>query len=72
MISRYLVIAMAFGVALYQTSRGAWVEAAGLFALGVGLALLRFGGGRPILKRSAYVCFAITAAAVIAILMHRA
>lgn len=71
MISRYIVIVLAFGVALFQASRGNWLEATGLFGLGGGLALLRFGPKEPRFRRAAYVCFAVTAIAIILVLVRR-
>jgi hypothetical protein len=56
-ISRYLVIALAFIVAAVKLSQSAWVEAAGLVCLGLGLAILRFGATRPALKPFAWIAF---------------
>ena len=65
-ISRALVILLAFIAAAYRASQGAWVESTGLAALGAGLVLLRAAGTRPALKRYAWLCFSVTAIAVIA------
>lgn len=78
MFTRYLVIVLAFGVAVLQATRGHAVEAAGLVGLGTGLILLRLANPsplrpgeaavtRPALRWLAWVCFAITAAAVVAV-----
>jgi len=70
-ISRYIVIALAFGVALFQASRGNWIEATGLAGLGAGLVLLRFAPREPRYRRAAYACFVITAVAVGFVLVKR-
>jgi hypothetical protein len=71
MISRYLVIALAFGVALYRASQGAWIESSGLFALGAGLVVLRLAETRPAIKPVAYGCFLGTAFAIGVVLLRR-
>jgi len=63
-VSRYLVIALAFVAAAIQYSRGAWLESAGLVGLGGGLAVLKFGGSRPLARSVAIAGFAVTAVAV--------
>jgi hypothetical protein len=65
-ISRYFVIALALGVAVMQTINHAWVEAAGLFGLGIGLIVLRLAETRanPLLKRIAWISFALPIAAM--------
>lgn len=65
MISRYLVIALAFGAAAMQAYRGAHVEAMGLAFLGVGLVMLRLSSRRPALRRLAWAAFGGTAIAMI-------
>ena len=74
MISRYFVIGLAFAVAIYRMAQGAWVEAAGLVALGAGLVVLRLADRRPAMKPLAYACFLLTALAigVVLIRLHRA
>lgn len=71
MISRYLLIALAFGVGVYRAAQGAWLAAAGLFALGGGLVVLRLAGKRPALKPVAYLCFALTAVAIVLTLVQQ-
>jgi hypothetical protein len=63
-ISRYLVIVLAFMAGAVRASQGAWVEAAGLFGLGAGLTLLKIAASRPGLKPVAYLAFLVTAAAI--------
>jgi hypothetical protein len=70
-ISRYIVIALALGVALFQASRGNYVESTGLFGLAIGLGLLRFAPKNAPYRRFAYVFFAITAVAVGFVLYRR-
>jgi hypothetical protein len=70
-ISRYIVIALALGVAMFQASRGNYVESAGLFGLAVGLGLLRFAPKQAPYRRLAYVCFAVTAVAVSLVIFRR-
>lgn len=71
MISRYLLIILAFGVALYRVSQGAWLAAAGLFALGGGLLVLKAAEKRPAIKPLAYACFALTAVAIAIIIAQQ-
>lgn len=70
MISRLLVIVLAFGVAAYRLSQGAWVEATGLGALGAGLLLLKLSATRPQLRRVAWVAFVATAIAIGAVIVR--
>jgi hypothetical protein len=70
MISRYLVIVLAFGVAAYRLSHGAWIEATGLGALGAGLILLRMAATRPQLRRTAWLAFLVTAVALGTVLVR--
>jgi hypothetical protein len=76
MVTRYLVIVLAFGVAALQAWRGHVIEAAGLVGLGTGLVLLRLenrssinpgGVARPALRWLAWACFAVTAAAMVVV-----
>ena len=71
MISRYFVIALAFGAAAYRASQGAWVEATGLVGLGGGLVGLKLSATRPALRPLAYLGFLVTAAAVGVVLFRR-
>jgi hypothetical protein len=64
-ISRFLVIVLAFGAAAYQASRGALVESLGLACLGAGLLVLRWSERRPGLRQIAWLAFALTAVAVV-------
>jgi hypothetical protein len=63
-ISRYLVIVLAFVAAGFRIVQGAWVEAAGLASLGLGLAFLKLAEHTPALRPFAFVSFAITALAI--------
>ena len=71
MISRTLVIVLAFGAAIMRASQGAVVETIGLTALGSGLVLLRLSAKRPALQTWAWVCFAATAATVVIVFYRR-
>lgn len=71
MFSRYLVIFLALVAAVLQATRGAWMEAAGLIALAVGLVLLRLSEARPALRRGAYAAFAVTVLAMVVMLFRR-
>ena len=71
MISRYLLIVLAFGVAVYRVTQGAWLAAAGLFALGGGLVVLRAAETRPKIKPLAYVLFGLTALSIAIILLQQ-
>jgi hypothetical protein len=68
LISRPLVIVLAFGAAAFQISRGAWIEAVGLLGLGAGLLSLRLLPGR---KWLAWAAFSVTALAILAVLVRR-
>ena len=59
MISRYLVIALAFIAAGFRASQGAWLEATGLAGLGAGLTVLKLAERRPALKPLAYLGFLV-------------
>ena len=65
MISRTLVILLAVIAASMRASQGAWVEAGGLAALAGGLLCLRAAGKRPAFKTYAWMCFAVTAMAMV-------
>lgn len=67
MISRLLVIALAFGAAAFRASQGAWVEAGGLAALGAGLLILRVW---PAQKRVAWGAFALTGLSMLVVLLR--
>ena len=70
MISRYLVILLAFGAAAMRISQGAVPEAVGLVGLGGGLLCLKLGERRPALKRFARLGFAVMAIAIVAVLIR--
>ena len=70
-MSRYFVIALAFGAGAYRASQGAWVEAAGLVGLGAGLVALKLSATRPVLRPMAYVAFLVTAFMVSVVLIRR-
>jgi hypothetical protein len=71
MISRAIVIAIAFIAAGYRATEGAWMEATGLAALGGGLLLLKLAGPRPYMKRWAWLLFLLTAVTVTISLWRR-
>jgi hypothetical protein len=71
MISRTLVILLAFGAALRRASQGAVVETIGLTALGSGLVLLRVSEKRPSFRIYAWTCFATTAISVAVVFSRR-
>ena len=71
MISRYIVIALAFIAASMRASQGAWVEAAGLACLGGGLVALKLGESRPPLKRVAYLAFLLAAVSIVVVLIRQ-
>ena len=64
MISRYLVIGLAFGAAAYRFAEGAVIEALGLMGLGAGLLCLRLASQWPALRRASLLGFAVTVAAI--------
>ena len=64
MISRTLVIVLAFVAAGMRASQGAWVETTGLLGLAAGLLCLRAAGQRPAFKTYAWLCFSLTAMAM--------
>ncbi len=68
MFSRYLVIALALGAAVFRASQGAWIESIGLFGLGGGLVALKLSATRPRLRPFAYAGFLITALSIGAVL----
>lgn len=69
MISRLLIIVLAFGAAAYRAAGGAWVEAGGLAALGAGLLVLRV---LPRQRWLAVLAFAMTAISILVVLMRQA
>ena len=71
MISRSLVILLAFIAAGFRASQSAWIEVIGLVALGGGLLVLQLSVTRPRLKRFAWICFAVTAVSVIVVFLRR-
>jgi hypothetical protein len=70
-ISRSLVIVLAFGAAAMRAAQGAWPETIGLAALGTGLVILRIAQHRPALKPYAWLCFLLTGAAVVLVFMRQ-
>jgi hypothetical protein len=64
-ISRYLVILIAFAAAALRLSQGALTPAVGLVGLGGGLLCLKLAERRPGLKRLARLCFAVMALAIL-------
>jgi hypothetical protein len=71
MISRYLVITLAFIAAAIQVQLGAWIEAIGLFFLGFGLIALKIAATRPAWKRTAWLSFGATAVSIVVALLRR-
>jgi len=69
-ISRPLVILLAFIAAAMRGSQGAWPETIGLAALGTGLLILRVAETKPALKPYAWLCFLLTGAAVVMVFMR--
>ena len=70
MISRVIVIILAFGASIYRASEGALVEAGGLAALGAGLWLLRIAGTRASHRNAAYACFGLTALSILIVIVR--
>ncbi len=70
MVSRVIVIVLAFAAAAYRASNGAFVEAIGLAALGGGLLALKFAVKRPGLTTAAYGCFFVTALSIIVVFVR--
>lgn len=68
MISRSLVIVLAFGAAAFRASQGAWLETTGLAALGVGLVILRLASRHRLL---AWAAFAVTAASMVLVFLRQ-
>lgn len=69
-ISRYFVILLAFVVCGVRASQGAWVETAGLFGLGGGLAMLKIAERRPAVRPLAWVGFAMTVVAMVVVFLR--
>ncbi len=70
MISRPLIIILALGAAGYRVTTGAYIEAAGLVSMALGLTFLHMAATRPALKKAAIGCFVATAG-VIAYVLYR-
>lgn len=70
MITRYLLIVVVFAVGTYRATQGAWLAAAGLFAMGLGLVVLKVAETKPAVRPIAYVCFLATAATIAAMLIQ--
>ena len=64
MVSRALVIVLAFGAALVRASQGAVIETVGLTALGVGLVFLKVAERKPQARALAWVSFGVTLCAM--------
>jgi hypothetical protein len=64
--SRYFVIALAAGLAVFRAKQHAWPDAVMLGALALGLTLLRLADTKqqPVLKQVAWFCFAISLVAL--------
>jgi hypothetical protein len=69
-ISRYLLITLAFALGIYRATQGAWLASAGLFAMAAGLVVLKLAERRRALKPLAYICFAATGLTIVAILIQ--
>jgi hypothetical protein len=69
-ISRTLVILLAFGAAVYRATHAAWIEAAGLASLGSGLVILTIAARRPALRPLAWLAFLLTAASILLVLLR--
>jgi hypothetical protein len=70
-VSRYLVIAMAITAAIVKAGQGALVEAVGLSGLAAGLTALRISTTRPALKPVAWLCFLVTAIAIVIVVVRQ-
>jgi hypothetical protein len=70
MFSRIILTILVFAVGLYRLTQGAWIAAAGLFAMGAGLVILRAAERKPALRPYAYACFLATAAVIIYMLIE--
>lgn len=70
MVTRIIVILLAFIAAIYRASQGALVEAAGLAALGGGLLLLRVARRRVSFRNAAVACFLVTAGSIIVVIIR--
>ena len=70
MVTRVIVIILAFAAAAYRVSQGAFVEAAGLVGLGGGLLLLRVASGRTSYRNAAIGCFVITALSILVVIVR--
>jgi hypothetical protein len=70
-ISRPLVILLAFIAAGLRAAQGAWPETIGLAALGSGLVVLRLAETRPVLRQYAWLCFLITGGVIVLVLLRR-
>jgi hypothetical protein len=70
LISRYLVIILALVAAMIRVQQGQWLAAAGLAFLALGLSILKLAATKPALKPFAYASFAITAVAMIIVIVR--
>ena len=71
MISRPLVIGLAFIAAFMRGAQGAYTETVGLAALGTGLLILKIAETRPALRQFAYLCFLFTGASIVMVLFRQ-
>ena len=69
-ISRYLVIALAFIASGFRLAQGAWLEATGLAALGLGLSFLKAAEHSPAVRPLAWISFAVTAIVIAVVLVR--
>jgi hypothetical protein len=70
-VSRYLVITLAAVAAGVKFTQGAWVEAAGLSGLAIGLTAMKLGRGSTAAKYVAVASLGVTALAVAALAIRR-
>jgi hypothetical protein len=70
-ISRVLVILLAFIAAGFQAGQGGYIQAVGLFGLGTGLIILKFAATRPTLRPLAWASFAVTIIAMAIVFFRR-
>lgn len=70
MISRYLLIALAFALGVYRAIQGAWLPSSGLFAMAAGLVVLKLAERRRPLRPLAYICFAATATIIVMMIVQ--
>jgi hypothetical protein len=70
-LSNGLLITICLGFLVYQLSQGAWIESIGILGLAAGLLLRQLAAGqRPHLHRWAWASFALTAVAMLVVILR--